>query len=483
MSIGNRGCFSHLHLTFSLLAIVAALIAFVPAQQARACDRGGDHDPGIRFMIQAPLDSTFSASSSCPTISVLGGVLIDTTNAVFGDGEYDSGLYCATLTAGQVVRVTFAGDTPSSGTPSKLIASSVTSPGDWGDNSGNVLIGGAIRSVTSSGSPAAATAVTILGLTINLDPNSTSLSSNDDEPLTLQSLAALTTNQLNEGQFALVQASAASGTPDVLTANSLYLRLLETKIIAPLDSGFTCPNISVLGQSVATSSSTIFEGRDGGTLACTDLQPGQWVKVVLQDQTTPLAATEVELAWRGWRWGQSQPRVIAPVMGINDTALPYTLAVLGSSGTINVDISQTPLVNELWQPIAVGQLMPNQFVDMMLSTNVPAASLPQFVATGLMSMVPASRVDFCVFDSHGNRVNDGKNDVSAAVTFAGKGGGKTVTLHATSNGNFSVANLPPGQANVSVTRVNGGQKSQGTGTIKGGSQNANRVNISLKGGK
>ena len=54
-------------------------------------------------MIQAPLDSTFSASSSCPTISVLGGVLIDTTNAVFGDGEYDSGLYCATLTAGQVV--------------------------------------------------------------------------------------------------------------------------------------------------------------------------------------------------------------------------------------------------------------------------------------------------------------------------------------------------------------------------------------------
>jgi hypothetical protein len=475
MNIRKRGCFSHLHLTFSLLLVIAALIALVPAQQARACD-DGDGRGQIGFVIQAPLDSTFSAVASCPTISVLGGVLIDTTNAVFGDGGYDSGLYCATLNPGQVVRVTFATDTPSSGTPSKLIATSVTSPGNWGDNSGNVIIGGAIRSITSSGSPAAASAVTILGLTINL-ATSTILSVNDDEPLTLQSLAALTANQLIEGQFAIVSATATSGTPDTLAATSLYLRLLETKIIAPLDSGYTCPNISVLGQTIATTSTTT--GPGGSPLNCSDLTPGQWVKVVLMDQT--LTATEVEPARHGWFWGQSQPRIIAPIVNISDTALPYTLTVLGS-GTINVDISEAPLVNELGQPIAVGQLMQNQFVDMMLSTNVPAASSPQFTATGVESLTPANVVNFWVFDPHGNRIIDGKNDVRSAVTFVGKGG-KTVTLQATSNGSFSVANLPAGQANVSVKRVNGGQTSQGTGTVKVTPTTTNHVNISLKSGK
>src|SRR5208337_4354684 len=97
--------------------------------------------------------------------------------------------------------------------------------------------------------------------------------------------------QLAEGQFANVVSDSAA-TP--LTAAALFLHLRKTKVVAPLDSTFTCPNISVLGQTIGTSSA-IFEGQDGGTLACSDLQPGQMVKVTLQDQTSPLSATEVEL--------------------------------------------------------------------------------------------------------------------------------------------------------------------------------------------
>lgn len=75
-----------------------------------------------------------------------------------------------------------------------------------------------------------------------------------------------------------------------------------------------------------------------------------------------------------------------------------------------------------------------------------------------------------------------RNDVSAAVTFAHQvnGGGRTVTLLITTNGKFSVANLPSDQANVSVTRVNSGQKSKGAGTVNVVPETTKQVRIFLK---
>ena len=237
----------------------------------------------------------------------------------------------------------------------------------------------------------------------------------------------------------------------------------------------------MLGQAIDTSSA-IFEGNDGNTLTCSDLQPGQLVKVTLQDQTgPPLLATEVELGKSWWSEDESQVKVIAPLSSISISGLPYTVTVLGSAGVISVDISNAKLVNEDLQPIALGQLIAGQFVEMKLSSNVPAATAPQFVATVVKSLAPGSVVEFNLFDMHGNGICDGRNDVSSTVTFAyqGKGATKTVTLHTTSSGKFSVANLPSGQANVSVTRVNSGQKSNASNTVKVARKTTQSFGISL----
>ncbi|MEN6441837.1 MAG: carboxypeptidase-like regulatory domain-containing protein [Syntrophobacter sp.] len=462
MSKKKPVCFSRLHVVCSLLIIVPALLAFVPGQNAGACD--GQMEQEIGFMLQAPIDST-----SCPTITML-GLSIDTTNAIFSGGHHRS-LYCDALTAGQVLRVTFASDTLSSG---QLSATSVTLPGKSDQDQGNVLVSGPIQA-----SPApTTTSVSILGLPITLGP-ATILQSTDDEPLTPESLAALTPIQLAEGQFANV---ASSSTTAPLTADSLFLHLRETKVVAPLDSSFTCPNISVLGQTIDTSSA-LFEARDGSTLACTDLQPGQLVKVTLQDQTgPPLLATEVELGKScGFRKDERVVKVTAPLNSISISALPYTVSVLGSTGVITVDISEAVLVGEDWRPIALGDLMVGQFVEMLLSSNVPATTGVPFTAYFLRSMAPGTVVDFHVFDRHGHRVKDGSNDVRAAVTFTrpGKGASRTVALHTTSNGKFSVANMPKGQAKVVVTRVNSGAKSKAANTVKVARKTTQKFRITL----
>lgn len=481
MSKKKPVCFFRLNVAFSLLIIIPALFSLValPAQNAGACDGGREQQIG--FMLQAPIDSTWTPTASCPTISVL-GLSINTINAIFGGEDHDNSLHCDTLTAGQVVRVTFASDA-TSGTPAALMATSVTLP-EW-DSQGNVIVSGPIQPTPAP----TTTDVYILGLDIKIDPTATKLWATDDEPLTPASLAALTPIQLAEGQFANV-VSASTAPP--LTATALFLHLRETKVVAPLDSTWTtasCPNnISVLGQTIDISTyPALFEGEDGGTLACTDLQPGQLVKVTLQDQIGPtLVATEVEL---GRSWGDdSVVRVTAPLNNIYTLALPYYVSVLGSAGVITVDISNAWIVNEDGQPIAVGQLMPNQFVEMTLTSNVPApppappaTPPPQFVAFVVRSLAPGSVVDFDVFDAHGNGVSDGKNDVFSTVTFTrpGKGAAKTVTLHTTSNGKFSVANLPQGQAKVVVTRANNGQKSNAANTVNVARKTTKNVPIIL----
>jgi len=464
MSKRTLVCIPRLRVVCSLFLIIPALLAFMPGQNARACD--GQMDQQIGFMLQAPIDST-----SCPTITML-GLSIDTTNAIFGGGYHHS-LHCDTLTAGQVLRVTFASDTLSSG---KLSATSVTLPEYWDQDQdqSSVLVSGPIQA-----SPApTTTSVSILGLPITIGPE-TVLKSTDDEPLTPEALAALTPIQLAEGQFANV---VSSSTAAPLTADSLFLHLRETKVVAPLDSTFTCPNISVLGQTIDTTSA-IFETRDGGTLTCNDLQPGQPVKVTLQDQTgPPLLATEVELGkFRGFRTDESVVKVTAPLNSISISALPYTVSVLGSTGVITVDISDAMLVGEDWRPIALGDLMVGQFVEMLLSSNVPASSGVPFTAYVLRSMDPGTVVDFHIFDRHGHRVEDGRHDVSAAVTFTrpGKGKSRTVALRTTSSGKFSVANLPKGQAKVVVTRVKSGQKSKATNTVKVARKTSQKFRITL----
>ncbi|MGA3116694.1 MAG: DUF5666 domain-containing protein [Syntrophobacteraceae bacterium] len=458
MSKKKPVCLSRLTVGFSLLIMVSALFCFValPAQNARACD-GGEQQVG--FMLQAPITST-----TCPTINVL-GLSINTTDAIFGYEGYGNYLHCDTLTAGQTVRVTFSSDTLTSG---QLTATSVTEP-EYGDqNQGAVILSGPIQA-----SPApTTTSVSILGLPITIT-STTILQASDDEPLTPASLAALTPVQLAEGQFANV---VSSSTTLPLTATSLYLHLLETKVVAPLDSTFTCPNISVLGQTISTSSA-VFEG---STLTCADLQPGQLVKVTLQDQTgPPLVATEVE---RAYSCGdESAVRVTAPLNAISISALPYTVSVLGSAGAITVDISNATLLGEDGQPISLGQLMVGQFVQMMLTSNVPATSGGPFTAYVVTSMAPGTVVDFDVFDRHGQQVNDETNDISSVVTFTrpGKGAAKTVTLHTTSSGKFSVANIPQGQAKVVVTRVVKGQKSNAASTVKVARKTTQNVRIIL----
>ena len=466
-------CLSRLIFGFSLLIAVAALLLGLTARNAGACDGWGDAQQ-VGFVLQAPIDSTWT-TASCPTISVL-GLSINTIDALFGEGDNNS-LHCDNLAAGQVVKVTFAND-QTSGTPAQLSATSVSVPGEWVGNQGNVFVSGAIQTTPAP----TASSVSILGLPITIT-SSTILQSSDDVTLTPTSMATLASENQLVGQFAKV--TSISNAPPLI-ATSFFLRLLETEVMAPIDSTWTtasCPNISLLGQQMVTSSTTVFEGEGGTTLTCTDLQPNQPVKIKLLNQTgPPLNVTGVKLARFNWTEGWSDVKVLAPINTITTTGIPYTISLLGSSGVITVDISNAWIVDEDWQPIPVGQLMANQIVEVTLTSNEPAATSPQFIAGVVRSLAPASVINFDVFDHFGREVYDANNDVCAAVTFTHQvqKAKRAVTLCTTSNGNFSVANLPSGSAKVAVTRQNSSKKSMATQSISVKPKNNSNVRVVLK---
>lgn len=471
---------------FSLLFTAPALfvLSALPVPDAMACHGWGEQQQQqqIGFMLQAPIDKT-----SCPTITVL-GILIDTTSAIFG-GSGDSALHCDNLAQGQMVTVTFSSDAVESSSgqfPGALTATSVTLP--WGDQS-DVIVEGPIQS-TSTTTPTTSLTIQVLGLPINLS-SSTLLASNDDEPITLTTIANLTATEPAESQFVKVVGLADTTTsPESMNATSLFLNLLETQIVAPLDStpASSCGSLSILGQTVDISSTTIFEGQvNGSPLTCSYLQAGQWVKLTLQNETVPLAATEVEIPNNARLDNQPMVTVTSPLMAIADSDLPYTVSVLGSSpvsstsGAITVDISNAYLVNEDGQPIALSDLIAGQFVELTLTSNVPSTSSPQFTATEVESMTPGNVVDFYLFDRHGHQINDDTNDISATISFArpGKGARGSISLRATSNGQFSVANIPQGQAKVSVTRKNNGKTSKASTTVNVTRKGSHSVRITL----
>jgi len=110
------------------------------------------------------------------------------------------------------------------------------------------------------------------------------------------------------------------------------------------------------------------------------------------------------------------------------------------------------------QPIDLSQLIVGQFVEVQLD----ASQLPALVATDLEVKNFANQVEVEVDDQSGNEVSDATNDVQVGVKetvlvqapvapgAAPKNVKKTVRLHTTSNGSFSLSGLPTGLAKITV---------------------------------
>ena len=110
------------------------------------------------------------------------------------------------------------------------------------------------------------------------------------------------------------------------------------------------------------------------------------------------------------------------------------------------------------QPIDLSQLIVGQFVEVQLD----ASQLPALVATDLEVKNFANQVEVEVDDQSGNEVSDATNDVQVGVKetvlvqapvapgAAPNNVKKTVRLHTTSNGSFSLSGLPTGLAKITV---------------------------------
>ena len=457
-----------------------------------ACEGGHPN----QVSVQAPLDAV-NCTATPPTITAL-GLTVDISQATFGRDWYEHGSSaqtCADLTVGQTVKVKLAGDTPTtSGGP--LAATGIeTVGGGCQGHTPDVKIAAPLQAVDPAG-----LSVTVLGLVVNTAQ--AVIVGNDWQPITLDPRMV--------GQFARVK--LASNTVP-LTATALTAHGVQVKLMAPIDStncGATPPTISVLGLTIDISHASLgnrwsrFGGDDDGDdedgndqgdhdgdddgdhhdgdhdgdgtsapLTCADLVAGQIVNMKLAADTpdpvsTLLTATGVEVLGGGCGGHVPPVAISAPLQGI-DTVAP-SVTVLG----LVIGIGQAVLVDSNGQPVTASALVAGQFADLMLTSNqAPLA------AAAVQVQPPVSVLKVVVVDEKGAPVNDGSaNSVRADVTI--RVGKQVMRFHATSNGSFSLAGLPKGQAKIVVIRVNNGQTSRASGAVKVKAKGTQSVRVRLK---
>jgi hypothetical protein len=303
-----------------------------------------------------------------------------------------------------------------------------------------------------------------LGLTVDI--GNATIQGEDEETVTASQLVA--------GQFARLRLD--SNQPP-LTANTVYVHPLEVKVQAPVDAvdcSATPPTISMLGLTVDISKAGFNKRECGRTPACADFTPGQVLKVKLAGETPDsstnlLTATSIDEMWeRGFKCNPPDVKLTAPLKTVNSGGTNVT--VLG----LAIDISHATLITDNDQLIPAAQLVPGQFVELLLASNQPPLT-----AKLLEAQTFTSQVNVLVVDQKGNPINDGTlKDVQAVVTVKSKK--KVVTFRTVSNGSFSLSGLPAGQAKIAVTRVNNGRKSKASSTVAVNPKSTQHVRIVLK---
>ncbi len=252
---------------------------------------------------------------------------------------------------------------------------------------------------------------------------------------------------------------------------------VQIEVKAPLDA-VNCagapPTISVLGLTIDISQATIDAGDSedetgpGTPLACDSLVVGQVVEVELASDlpnttTGLLSALKVDVEGEGCE-DDDCVEIEAPIQAVDTVG--QTITLLG----LTIDISQAEIDGdddeESSQGLDPAQLIVGQFVEAKLASNQPP-----LIATELEIKHFATGIEVEVVDQSGSEVDDDDDDVQVQVTLTpatpagasklSKGGKKTLTFVARSNGRTVLNGLPPGRAKLLITRIHGGHKSSG----------------------
>ena len=268
----------------------------------------------------------------------------------------------------------------------------------------------------------------------------------------------------------------------------------EIEIEAPLEA-VNClgvpPTVTVLGLVIDISQA---KGEEGETLNCAALLVGESVEIKLgsdvPNATTGLL-TAVKLEAEGEECDDDDcVEIEAPIQSVDP--IGHTITILG----LVIDISQAEIEGddegeladhnegEDDQPSAPITLIAGQFVEVKLASNVPP-----LVATEVEVKNSGTGIEVEIVDQNGDEIEDDDDDIQVVATVTPsnksdvKGGKKTLTFRAHSNGRVRLSGLPAGKAKLAITRIHSTGKSTGKASAVIQPQETTKVTTRLKQGK
>jgi Domain of unknown function (DUF5666) len=272
----------------------------------------------------------------------------------------------------------------------------------------------------------------------------------------------------------------------------------EIEIKAPLEA-VNCtavpPTVTLLGLTIDVSQ---VKGDEGETFSCASLIVGDMIEVELASDvanTTTGLLTAVKLEAEGEQCDDDCVELEAPIQSVD--TIGHTITILG----LTIDISQAEIEGdeegeqadsnegEDDQPSAPLTLIAGQFVEVKLASS----QLP-LTATEVEVKNSGTGIEVEIVDQNGHEIDDDDDDIQIVATVtpsttsgtnksAVKGGKKTLTFHAHSNGRVRLSGLPAGKAKLAITRIHSTGKSSGKASALIQSQQTTRVVTRLKQGK
>ena len=265
----------------------------------------------------------------------------------------------------------------------------------------------------------------------------------------------------------------------------------EIEIKAPVEA-VNClgvpPTVTLLGLIIDVSQ---VKDDEDEPFNCASLVVGQVVEVGLASDvpnatTGLLTAVEIEQEGDEGCGEDDCVKIEGPIQSVDPVG--HTITILG----LTIDISQANIdgddEGEDDQPSAPLTLIAGQFVEVKLASNVPP-----LVATEIEVKNSGTGIEVDVVDQNGNEIEDDDDDVQVVATVTpivsktagikSKGGKKTLTFSAHSNGKVRLSGLPAGKAKLAITRIHATGKSTGKASALILSQQTTHVVSRLKQGK
>jgi Domain of unknown function (DUF5666) len=271
----------------------------------------------------------------------------------------------------------------------------------------------------------------------------------------------------------------------------------EIEIEAPLEA-VNCaavpPTVTLLGLTIDISQA---KGEEGETLNCAALLVGELVEVRLAGDV-PNSTTGLLIAVKLETEGEDCDdedcvEIEAPIQAVDTVG--STITVLG----LTIDISQAEIDGDEEEeqgkshegeddhPHAPLTLIVGQFVEVKLASNQQP-----LIATEVEVKNSGTGIEVEIVDQNGDEIEDDDDDIQVVATVTPstsgnksgvKGGKKTLTFRAHSNGRVRLSGLPAGKAKLAITRIHNTGKSTGKASAVIQSQLTTRVVTRLKQGK